>query len=102
MYETMEIGDRIKYLRKVKGWSATGLARKADISQSHLRNIENNRHNPSIVVLKLICDSLNVSLEEFFKDSTVDSLRNDPLLERIYSLTDEQKDALLKFLDTMK
>ena len=98
----MEIGDRIKYLRKVKGWSTTRLARKADVSQPHLRNIENNKSNPSIVVLKLICDSLNVTLEEFFKDSTVDSLRDDPLLERIYSLTDEQKDALLKFLDTMK
>lgn len=41
-------------------------------------------------------------LEEFFKDSTVDSLKDDPLLECVYSLTDEQKDALLKFLDTMK
>ena len=98
----MEIGNRIKYLREVKGWSTNTLAKKADISQPHLRSIENNKCSPTIIVLKLICDALGVTLEEFFKDSTVESLKGHPLLERIYSLTDEQKYALMKFLDTMK
>lgn len=62
----MDIGKRIKNIRKGKNMQANVLAKKAFISQSYLSDIENGRTTPSLDKLTTICDALGITLAEFF------------------------------------
>lgn len=58
----MCIGSNIKRIRKEKGLTQQQLADSANISRSYLADVENNRYNPSIDVLKAIAESLGIKL----------------------------------------
>ncbi len=62
----MQIGGRIRALRKSREakMTSTDLARKADISQSYVIEIESGKKNPSLEVLSRIAGALDVSLTE--------------------------------------
>ena len=80
----MDLGKRITHFRTAKGYSVNKLANMAGISQSYLRDIELNNKNPTIEILSLLCQTLDISLQDFFNDETVDTLFKDPLLLKIY------------------
>ncbi len=65
----MNVGTRIKKLRKEMNLTQAEFAKKANISRTYLSDIENNRYNPSIDTLQNIANHLGVSLEEFFSES---------------------------------
>ena len=52
-------------------------------------------------MLSVICDTLEISLFDFFNENDDNQLKEDPLLSKIYQLTPKQKEALLSFLDTI-
>ncbi|MDX5476027.1 MAG: helix-turn-helix domain-containing protein [Bacillaceae bacterium] len=65
------IGDRIKKLRKIKGYSLTELADKANVSKSYLSYIERNlQTNPSLQFLTKISNSLGTSVEYLLNGHT--------------------------------
>lgn len=97
----MDIGKRITYFRTAKGYSVNKLANLSGISQSYLREVELGNKNPTIEILSFICDTLEITLKEFFDEGSRGELKEDPLLAKIYQLTPEQKNALLVFLETM-
>lgn len=97
----MDIGKRIAYFRTAKGYSVNKLANLSGISQSYLREVELGNKNPTIEILSFICDTLEITLKEFFDEESKGELKEDPLLAKIYQLTPEQKNALLVFLETM-
>ena len=94
------VGERIRYFRELKGWSVNRLANKAGVSQSYLRDIELENKNPTVEFLSLICDTLEISLSDFFDDADAAG-DEDPLFQRIYQLDAEQRGALLAFLNTI-
>ena len=98
----MNLPDRIKYLRKEKGYSVTKLAYIAGVSQSYLRDVELGKKNPTVNTLTLICDALGITLKDFFDDSITDSIEQNPLIRRIFQLSKEQQNALLNFLNTIE
>ena len=98
----MNLPNRIKYLRKEKGYSVTKLAYIAGVSQSYLRDVELGKKNPTVNTLTLICDALGITLKDFFDDSITDSIEQNPLIRRIFQLTKEQQNALLNFLNTIE
>lgn len=52
----IRIGERITQLRKEKEITVNGLANKAGVSQSYLRELELGHYgNPSVDVLEAIC-----------------------------------------------
>ncbi len=63
---TVRVGGKIRALRKLKNpkLTSTNLARKADISQSYVIEIESGKKNPSLEVLSRIAIALDVSLTE--------------------------------------
>lgn len=67
----MQVGDRIRSLRKSKQPKMTSadLAMKADISQSYVIEIESGKKNPSLEVLTRLARALNVSLTEIVSAS---------------------------------
>jgi transcriptional regulator with XRE-family HTH domain len=67
----MELGSKLKALRKANGMSLKDLsvATENQISVSFLSDIENGRSNPSIDSLRIIADVLNTSMSYFVEDS---------------------------------
>jgi len=63
-----KISAKIKEIRKEKGITIQELADRAGVSKGLISQIENNRTAPSLFVLISIVNSLEVDLNEFFKD----------------------------------
>jgi transcriptional regulator with XRE-family HTH domain len=59
-----KIGDAVKKLRKERGFSQMGLAKKVGISNSYLCDIESNRDVPSYKRLKLIANAMDMTVPE--------------------------------------
>ncbi|WP_051234208.1 helix-turn-helix domain-containing protein [Butyrivibrio sp. NC3005] len=97
----MNVGQRIKYFRTLKGYSVNKLANLSGISQSYLRAIEIEKKNPTIQLLALLCEQLDISLKEFFEDDDENSFSSDPIFEKIYKLSPPQRKTLADFLDTI-
>ena len=91
------VGERITYFRNKRGLSVNGLANKAGISQSYLRDIELGNKQPTIEYLEYICDALKISLVDFF-DITDES---DRLIKLTSQLTEKQKNKLCEFLEEL-
>ena len=62
----MEIGKRIMELREAAGWTTNRLANLCGLSQSFLRSVELGEKGISVENLQLICDTLHISLRDFF------------------------------------
>ena len=77
----MDIGARISFFRTQKNYTVNKLA-----------NME---------ILSFVCDALDISLSDFFDDDTAKRITSDPLLNTIYRLNSEQREALNLFLNTL-
>ena len=64
----MQVGQRIRELREQKNFTLNKLANHAGVSQSYLRDVELENKNPTIAFLSLICQSLDISLRDFFNE----------------------------------
>ena len=92
----MEVGKRIAFFRKGKGYSVNKLANLSGVSQGYLREIELGNGNPTVEFLSLLCNALGITLKEFF-----DEQPSDPILSKIYRLTPNQREDLGNFLDSL-
>ena len=90
-----DVGARIKELRTERGLTVNGLANKAGISQSFLRDIELGNKQPTVEYLEYICEALKISLVDFF-DVKDDS---DKIIKLISKMSQNQKSKLIEFLD---
>lgn len=97
----METGKRISYFREAKGYSVNKLATLSGISQSYLRDVELGKKNPTVEIISCLCDTLDISLKEFFDTETDGAFGEDPLIKQIYHLTPAQRKALAAFLKTI-
>lgn len=58
---------RIQQLCAANGYNINSLARQAGIPPTTLKNIiYGNSRNPGIITIKLLCDGLGISLQDFF------------------------------------
>ena len=56
-------GDRLKHLRKVRGWSQEHIAEQVEISRPQVANLENLVSEPSLRVLVLLAVILETSTD---------------------------------------
>lgn len=63
----IQLGMRIRYIRKQKGMSQLDLALEAEVNKNYISDLERGRRNPSILVLEKIAKALDVSLENLFQ-----------------------------------
>ena len=61
-----KIGNRIKELRKIKGYSQETLANYCELDRTYVASVENGKRNISIINLEKIVIALGVSLKDFF------------------------------------
>ena len=63
----IQLGMRIRYLRKEKKMSQLDLSLESGINRNYLSDLEKGRRNPSLLVLEKLCNALGVSLSTLFK-----------------------------------
>lgn len=94
----MDVGARIRELRKSKKLSTRDLAALADISQPVISRLENNSRSADVDLIKRICDALGLTLAEFFAD-TREQKPVPPDIRRLVDLanrlTPKQREILL-------
>ncbi len=62
----MNLGNTISTLRQKRGLKQSDLAEKCQITQAYLSNIEHNKKEPIIAILKLISLALEIPLPVLF------------------------------------
>lgn len=98
----MDIGSKLRYLRKARHLSSVELAQRANVSQSSISDIECNRRSPRLNTLSSLSRALGIPLSELLP---VDDLLEHPLKEEERQLLDlfnhmneSQQNSLLELL----
>jgi transcriptional regulator with XRE-family HTH domain len=63
---TLDIGERLRFVRTRHKLSQRSLAKRAGVTNSTISLIESNQTNPSVGALKRILDGIPIGLAEFF------------------------------------
>jgi len=83
-YSLMELGNRIREIRKSMGLSMKELAKRVGVSALTIHRIETGEVSPSVAVLSEIAHQLNYPIIHFFpdkKDFTHIKAKDQPLAE---------------------
>jgi transcriptional regulator with XRE-family HTH domain len=62
-----QLGQRLKHLRRVRGYTQERLAERIDISSKYLSSIERGAENPTLDLLGRLAKGLQVELYELFQ-----------------------------------
>ena len=65
---SLDVGARLKEVRKKRGLSQRELAKRAGVTNSTISLIEQNRVSPSVSSLKKVLDGVPMSLQVFFAE----------------------------------
>lgn len=71
--EELNIGEKIKRLRKAQSLTQEELADRADLTKGFISQLERDLTSPSIATLAAIVDVLGIKLADFFEDSHADT-----------------------------
>ena len=63
----VQLGMRIRYLRKQKGLSQEDLALEAGVNKNYLSDLERGERNPTVAIVEKIASALEVDLSTLFK-----------------------------------
>ncbi len=97
----MDVGLRVKQLRKMRKMTTKELSALCGVSQSTISKLENGNRTPDIPIIQKICDAFGITLLDFFMTEKVDEPLSDSLVELIYiakQLDEEQVEKLCAFL----
>lgn len=86
MYCAIDIGSRIRYFRKLKGWSQETLALQADMNPAFLGHLERGLKSPTVKTLEKIASALDISMAELFAVPQPVSDEKDALLAKLHDL----------------
>lgn len=96
----MDVGSRLRQLRKSKHLSERDLAELTAISQPVINRLENNARIADVDSLNRICAALGITLAEFFSDQAQGmppEVRQ--ILDKAHKLTPRQLKILNDVLD---
>ena len=82
MRNQIDLGARLKSIRKHKNWSQAQFAEKLNLSVDAVSNLERNLNRPSFATLEKLCEVSEISLRDLFDFGQVD----DPTSGKITSL----------------
>jgi len=63
----LQLGGRIKRLRKKKGYTQTDLAVHLDLNRGHLSDIETGKREAGIITLQVIARGLDTTMSSLLK-----------------------------------
>jgi transcriptional regulator with XRE-family HTH domain len=102
----MNLGEKIKRLRKAKGLSQQEMANILGVHSKHISRYENNSSNPSLDVLLKLRDLFRVSLDYLVTDEdSQDFYYKDKELEKYFEavdkLNEEDKHVIKKVIESI-
>lgn len=101
MNTNFSCGKRIKNLRIERGLSQERVALNAGITPAYLGLVERGQRNATVNIVERICAAMNVSLAEFFSESTDESqtdIVDRQILGQLSGLSIEEKQLCLQLL----
>ena len=66
MRASYQLGMRIVYLRKQRGWTQEDLAFEAGINKNYICDMENGRRNPSLEIIERLAKAFGISISDLF------------------------------------
>ncbi|MGL5010275.1 MAG: helix-turn-helix domain-containing protein, partial [Paracoccaceae bacterium] len=64
--EPLNLGERVRSLRKARGWTLEQAAVQAGLARSTLSKIENGQMSPTYEALKKLAEGLAISVPQLF------------------------------------
>lgn len=101
----MTIGQKLQSIRLAKGISVYRLAQISEVTEHYIHAIENNKSQPSIMILEQLLNALDYTLSEFFSEpNAIISASPDEadLIHSYRALSPAKKKALLILLAESK
>ncbi|MGC5774876.1 helix-turn-helix domain-containing protein [Paenibacillus pabuli] len=95
------VGNRIRELRKAKGWTQEQLAEAAGLHYSYIGGVERGDRNISLETLEKIINGLQISAEEIFKFKE-ESEYNRALDEHITLISGKSSDEITSLTKMVK
>ena len=104
------LGAYIRSQRQLANLSLRQLAEITSVSNPYLSQVERGLHEPSVRILKLIAEALNISTETLLAQAglldadhseSADSIAVETAIRADAHLTDEQKNALIAVYRSM-
>lgn len=104
IYDDKEfIGKKIKQLRKNAKLSQAELSEKIGMTEKNLSNIERGLQLPALNSFFKMLDIMNIPLYEFgINPNNTQNSKRDELIKEIYLSTNEETDAFLSIIKTVK
>ncbi len=56
----LTIGEKLREIRKTKGWTAQKLSERSGIDKNQIYYIEHGHHQPTIFTLECLCRALEI------------------------------------------
>lgn len=104
----MTIDEKIRQLRKEKGWSQAKLAQKIDINTRNISLYESGKAIPSSETTQKLATLFNVSTDYLFNDEPqnlasvgIKDKSLVPLFEEIDKMDDKEKEAIRVFIEAI-
>lgn len=100
----MDVGERIRRLRKKHNMTTNKLAELCNTSQPVISKLENGHRIPDVPTLKKICEVFDITLADFFAPENISKPVENNLEELLNSakeLSPEQIKSLSNFLKTI-
>lgn len=98
----IEIGFRIREMRKIKHYTRDVLSSKVGISSKFLYEIETGRKNFSAVILQKLARELDVSCDYIMTGEKTEQYEAVQFLKRLEALGTEKLARLQKLLDVLE
>jgi transcriptional regulator with XRE-family HTH domain len=102
----MDIGDKLKKIRKINGLSQASLSEKINVHVTNIARYETNKQTPTIDILKKIADFYDVAVDYFISEDDeikpASRLRDRVLLEKfekIEDFSDDEKKTVIDLID---
>lgn len=62
----INFGERLRHLRKRRGWTQAEMADILGLDRSYLADVERGKRNICLLNLKVIADGLKISISQLF------------------------------------
>ncbi|SHK45656.1 helix-turn-helix domain-containing protein [Tepidibacter formicigenes] len=98
----MDVGTRIKQLRKRLNITTKELAELCNTSQPVISKLENGNRIADIPTLEKICNAFNITLADFFNDGTSSIPLTEDLKELVESAKDLSPEQIKAFTQAFK
>ena len=64
----VELGSRIRAIRKAKKWTQTDMAVNLDINRGHISDIESGKREVGLITLQIIARGLGTTMAQLLQD----------------------------------